>query len=328
MSNVVEILTHRFDPSQEEALNQPPNVKTRQGPGGSTVPYVAYDETVTKLNEIFGPAGWSTVIQPPTVVLTKSFKNSRQEDRIQITAVANCTLTIHAKEHNVTRSNVGACDAEASPRDETSAYQMALKGAASDALKRAAESLGTVFGYSLKKKEDKSQTTGNGYTNTRQKTNQRSTVAQQQGGQQQPRSSGQAQQTQGQQPPAQNTASGTQPARPNNVQPITATKPFVPPQRVEPRHVAPTPPAKVVLVNAPGSSSIPPRSMQEWQRFTRRLDQLLTQAQNGPTIDKIYKENEVDLEALKVQNPNLYSLVGQTFSNHRLRIAPVQQHRG
>ncbi len=68
--------------------------------------------------------------------------------------------------------------------------------------------------------------------------------------------------------------------------------------------------------------------MQEWQRFTRRLDQMLTQAQNGPSIDKIYKDNEGDLEALRIQNPNLYSLVGQTFSNHRLRIAPVQQHRG
>lgn len=161
----------RVQPLLDEPLD-PRVVKQRKGYGkdrngkDKMLDYLEWFTVVRQLNRIFGYGKWTT-----EVVDIKDMGSSRHEDPqfdgVPIVVRATVTLRLHGPlwcEY----TNVGTCGnaprtkkyvpgrgmVDCDPYYTWDGYEMAVKGAVSDALKRAATALGDQFGLSLYEKED------------------------------------------------------------------------------------------------------------------------------------------------------------------------------
>lgn len=137
-SQVIEELGKPLDASR---------VRTRDAGRGRSVPYLEGYDLIATANRVFGFDGWSYRVDEVTVTTTT-------QGRILYRA----RVTVEAI--GVSRSDVGVSIVEV-PRtgdnqgiDTPDAHDMAYKGAATDALKRALRSFGAQFGNELYDKND------------------------------------------------------------------------------------------------------------------------------------------------------------------------------
>lgn len=153
-ASVVEILASPLDPA---------NVKERKGFNGEMLRYLDGKYVIKTLNRIFGYGNWGYYTSAVTDMALDP------ETHIPMAVSANVTLWVQFPGEDGRRAefsdtgfgeNVqpGFWDAEKKIRvlkpRTWGGYEMARKGAVTDALKRCAANLGDQFGLSLKGKED------------------------------------------------------------------------------------------------------------------------------------------------------------------------------
>lgn len=122
-------------------------VKKRKD-SGKELSYVEGWYVIAELNRIFGFAGWAKETNELT---TKEFKRSKDgKEGVSIAATARVTLTVtFADGTKIARSDVGSGSHIVYSGDWGAVYEKASKEADTDALKRAARTLGNRFGLSL-----------------------------------------------------------------------------------------------------------------------------------------------------------------------------------
>ena len=126
-----------FDQAAKDALAAPldmDNVKKRKGAGGRTLDYISGEHAIAEANRIFGFDGWSCETvhmecvkeKPPTYIA-----------RVRVRA------------GGVTREGWGG--------DDGNDHENAVKGAETDAIKRALRTFGNQFGLPLYDKEENAE---------------------------------------------------------------------------------------------------------------------------------------------------------------------------
>jgi len=116
-------------------------VSTRQGPGGMKLSYMGGDVITQTLNEAFGYDGWSLEVKEKTQL--DPLKDEKGRYIVAFTA----TVRITHLRSGAFREDCGAGDAI--DKSLASASGNALKGAVTDAMKRAARHFGEKLGNSL-----------------------------------------------------------------------------------------------------------------------------------------------------------------------------------
>jgi recombination DNA repair RAD52 pathway protein len=127
--------------------------------GSKQVPYLPGDYVTRKLNKIFGVEGWTerdANVNYQLYARDEEDRNGNKRKMHIACALAKTTLDVYGitddKEHHLySRIGEGVCSNKSS-RPE-SAIETAVKGAATDALKRAAMKLGDPFGLCLYNEE-------------------------------------------------------------------------------------------------------------------------------------------------------------------------------
>lgn len=123
-------------------------------------PYLPASRVIDSLNAIFGPGMWSSEIRDPQVLFSgqvELFDRKAGKAVPRLLVVAQCTTRIIIRDEEgrqTTHEDVGVAQSYQAP--PIPPYELALKSAASDGLKRAARKLGTFLGNSLYDKDDKS----------------------------------------------------------------------------------------------------------------------------------------------------------------------------
>jgi len=116
-------------------------VSTRKGPGGTKLSYMGGDIITKTLNEAFGYDGWCLEVKNTTR------EESTKDDQGRHHVAYIATVRITHKRSGVFREDCGAGDAI--DRCLANATGNALKGAVTDAMKRAARHFGEKLGNSL-----------------------------------------------------------------------------------------------------------------------------------------------------------------------------------
>ena len=116
-------------------------VSTRKGPGGMKLSYMGGDVITKTLNEAFGYDGWSLEVKDKTQL--DPIKDDKGRYHVAFTA----TVRITHRRTGAFREDCGAGDAI--DKSLASASGNALKGAVTDAMKRAARHFGEKLGNSL-----------------------------------------------------------------------------------------------------------------------------------------------------------------------------------
>lgn len=132
-------------PEQIKALQaplDPSNVKKPSGSFGPKGDYIEGWHAINELNRVFGFDGWSYEIALTRDAVEKG-KDSKGNEQWQAAYTCICTLTVAG----VTRQDVGFGSGFAKGIGD--AIEGATKEAATDALKRAARTLGNIFGLAL-----------------------------------------------------------------------------------------------------------------------------------------------------------------------------------
>lgn len=126
-------------------------VKTREGGGNTVLSYVTSFYVIDKLNDVFGPGGWS-YDSTPTVIHEGTVTNKDGQPRFSVSYSARCVLKIgNPLTPDCVIADVGY--GHGKDRDPGLAHESAGKEAATDALKRCAKSLGRAMGLALYEKE-------------------------------------------------------------------------------------------------------------------------------------------------------------------------------
>lgn len=162
-----------FTPEQQAALNADLNrarIKTRRQ-SGRELSYVDGFYVIDRLNEVFGPGGWSYQVQP--MQACQPYTDEKSQSRITFTAlvtlkIGDCVITDVGAGHGI-------------DRDLGQAIESAIKEAATDALKRCAKSLGRSMGLALYDKEQEYVTTAEERTAQRKAETPEETAARQAG---------------------------------------------------------------------------------------------------------------------------------------------------
>jgi hypothetical protein len=137
----------------------PKDVSQRKGPGGSKLDYVSGGYVKARLFELAGPLGWSAqMISPPVLVgqpvgetRRKRGQDGKDRDEVRWSATAMATVRVLLGDPSAPlayHDDVGTCTSQ----DQVSvgeALELAVKGAATDALKRAAAPFGPSLGLAL-----------------------------------------------------------------------------------------------------------------------------------------------------------------------------------
>lgn len=126
-----------LDQAAKDALRAPldlNNVKKRKGAGGRTLDYISGEHAIAEANRIFGFDGWSC-----ETIHMECVKES------PITYIAR----VRVKAGGVTREGWGG--------DSSHDHEMAVKGAETDAIKRALRTFGNQFGLPLYDKEENAE---------------------------------------------------------------------------------------------------------------------------------------------------------------------------
>jgi hypothetical protein len=126
----------------------PGDVRTREGSRGTRLSYADVVLITDRLNEVFGPAGWTTGIEKLEVTGPVMARTSSGEKEYW-TAYCVLRLQIHAEGFIKESSDVGFGDGWG--RD---GVELAVKEARSDALKRCAKDLGPAFALGLWDKDN------------------------------------------------------------------------------------------------------------------------------------------------------------------------------
>eukprot|EP00574_Skeletonema_japonicum_P003008 CAMPEP_0201719812 /NCGR_PEP_ID=MMETSP0593-20130828/4926_1 /ASSEMBLY_ACC=CAM_ASM_000672 /TAXON_ID=267983 /ORGANISM="Skeletonema japonicum, Strain CCMP2506" /LENGTH=413 /DNA_ID=CAMNT_0048210331 /DNA_START=14 /DNA_END=1255 /DNA_ORIENTATION=+ len=139
------LLDHKGLPiSVEKFLSTKPlrrEVSTRQGPGGMKLSYMGGDVITKTLNEAFGYDGWSLEVKDKTQL------DPLKDDKGRYIVAFTATVRITHLRTGAFREDCGAGDAI--DKSLASASGNALKGAVTDAMKRAARHFGEKLGNSL-----------------------------------------------------------------------------------------------------------------------------------------------------------------------------------
>jgi len=121
-------------------------VKEREGRGGVILSYLEGHTIISQLNRIFGYDGWEYEITE----LKETARYKTEKDGkvlLNIGMLARVRLTVYFPDRSVKREDVGYGTGVAA--DMNAAFESAAKEAVTDALKRAARTLGNQFGNSL-----------------------------------------------------------------------------------------------------------------------------------------------------------------------------------
>jgi recombination DNA repair RAD52 pathway protein len=133
----MDMSTMLLDQAAKDALRAPldlNNVKKRKGAGGRTLDYISGEHAIAEANRIFGFDGWSC-----ETIHMECVKES------PITYIAR----VRVKAGGVTREGWGG--------DSSHDHEMAVKGAETDAIKRALRTFGNQFGLPLYDKEENAE---------------------------------------------------------------------------------------------------------------------------------------------------------------------------
>ena len=133
----MDMSTMLLDQAAKTALAAPldlNNVKKRKGAGGRTLDYISGEHAIAEANRIFGFDGWSC-----ETIHMECVKES------PITYIAR----VRVKAGGVTREGWGG--------DSSHDHEMAVKGAETDAIKRALRTFGNQFGLPLYDKEENAE---------------------------------------------------------------------------------------------------------------------------------------------------------------------------
>ncbi len=165
--------SHGLTEWQEEQLNRDiENEEVRwldQGRGVS-MPFLPVHHYIREANRIFGFGGWETITEALALVGEwPIFRHGGRDypDKIGITVAyrAQVRVTVHTEDGPRSAVGCGFCSAVAYRQDNelpetcdpSQAHDVALKGAESDALKRALRNWGDRFGLSLYDKDNRPQ---------------------------------------------------------------------------------------------------------------------------------------------------------------------------
>lgn len=126
------------------AADLPRDVVKTRSQAGQSLSYVSSDYVIRRLNEVFGPTGWTFLADPPREV----YRGTRQgKSGENIVIVYEVRGTLRAEGIERVDVGVGQCDSGANAVAQ--GIEKALKEATTDALKRCARTLGNSFGLAL-----------------------------------------------------------------------------------------------------------------------------------------------------------------------------------
>lgn len=146
-----------FTDEQIELLNEPlsnDNVSTRKGGGGMQLSYIEQHHAIREANRIFGFGNWSRNLVLMEKLLEREYDRSGT-DMIEVCYKATVRITLPHKDGTIVRDGTGYGNGQAKAFLVGDAYEMAIKEAESDAMKRALMTFGDQFGLAL---YDKAQT--------------------------------------------------------------------------------------------------------------------------------------------------------------------------
>lgn len=129
----------------------PSLVKKREGRGGITLSYLEGHTILNQLNRIFTFGGWEFEVLEISKVAEFTTKKEGKT-YLNIGYMAKARLKVYFEDKVIIREDVGFCGS--TDPHPLYAYENAIKGAVTDALKRCARTLGAQFGNSLYAKED------------------------------------------------------------------------------------------------------------------------------------------------------------------------------
>lgn len=118
MSNIYQLLTEPFPQEMEKTLNK----------GGASLTYIPVSEVINRLNKVIGVDKWSYAV--------------KTWQQLGTSIVAHITLTVDIDGVIVNRDGVGGQKIKLTKSQEPLDIGDELKGAVSDALKKAAQTLG------------------------------------------------------------------------------------------------------------------------------------------------------------------------------------------
>jgi len=137
-----------FTDSQTRLLKaklDPRYVRTRNS-NGSTLSYVEGWHVIAEANRIFGYEAWDRRTVSASCVWSEA-----KSGTYRAVYAAKVRITVRAGEVKVVREGSGSCEASAATAGQ--AHELALKGAETDATKRALATFGNPFGLALYDRE-------------------------------------------------------------------------------------------------------------------------------------------------------------------------------
>lgn len=120
-------------------------VKQREAFGGRKLDYLAGWYVQKRANDIFGYDGWSMRVVSLEKILERAYENNYGKSMIQVAYMAVVEVTCLG----VTRQDSGTGDGQANIDAVYPAYELAIKEATTDAMKRAFKGFGNQFGLPL-----------------------------------------------------------------------------------------------------------------------------------------------------------------------------------
>lgn len=126
------------------AADLPRDVVKTRSQAGQSLSYVSSDYVIRRLNEVFGPTGWTFLADPPREVYRGTRQGKSGENVVIVYEVRG---TLRAEGIERVDVGVGQCDSGANAVAQ--GIEKALKEATTDALKRCARTLGNSFGLAL-----------------------------------------------------------------------------------------------------------------------------------------------------------------------------------
>jgi DNA recombination protein Rad52 len=135
--NQVRLLKAKLDPRF---------IRTRNS-NGSTLSYVEGWHAIAEANRIFGYEAWDRRTISASCVWTEA-----KAGTYRAVYTAKVRITVRAGEVRVVREGSGTCEATAAKAGQ--AHELALKGAETDATKRALATFGNPFGLALYDKQN------------------------------------------------------------------------------------------------------------------------------------------------------------------------------
>lgn len=141
----------------------------RTGAGNQTLHYVAGDYVIHTLNEIFGPENVSTHIDEVRTIVNRTVKRqvnlgskktangyealgTKEVDYLEVQYMVRGRIEIQVGDKTIVKSGIGTGKGSGWAAEDkliAQVHEVAIKGAETDMVKRAAKKLGPIFGLSI-----------------------------------------------------------------------------------------------------------------------------------------------------------------------------------